>query len=200
MEMGLSLLAQSHFPNQFWDDAFLRSAYIINWLRTPLLSNESAFSKLFHQTPDYTLLRVFGCACNPLLRPYLPHKLAFKSKQCIFLGFSSNHIGYEQCFDPISHLVYLSCNVVFDEKSFHDQHRSLLLICHRPPLFPTYHNRPMSPLTRYLMFHVVQILVYLIHYLLHQCLPCRFRHQLLHSLGLPHLLSSHIARNETSEV
>jgi hypothetical protein len=124
MEMGLSLLAQSHLPTEFWVDAFSLFAYIINRLPTPILSNESPFFKLYHQQPDYSLLRVFRCACYPVLRPYTPHKLVFKSKQCIFLGFSSNHKGY-RCFDLVSRKVYLSRNVVFDESLFPAIHRSL---------------------------------------------------------------------------
>jgi transposase InsO family protein len=125
MEMGLSLLAQSHLPNLFWVDAFLHSAYIINRLPTPLLSNESPFSNLFQRSPNYSLFRVFGCAAYPLLRPYHPHKLAFKSKQCVFIGFSPHHKGY-RCLDPVTHRVYLSRNVVFDELLFPAQLRSLL--------------------------------------------------------------------------
>jgi hypothetical protein len=125
LEMGLLLLAQSHIPDVFWVDAVLHSAYIINRLPTPLLSNDSPFFKLFQHSPDYSLFRVFGCAAYPLLRPYLPHKLAFKSKQCVFIGFSSQHKGYH-CLDPVTHRVYLSYSVVFDEPSFPAQHRSLL--------------------------------------------------------------------------
>lgn len=124
MEMGLSLLAQSHLPNQFWVDAFLMSAYIINCLPMLVLSNDSPFSKLFHQTPGHMVLRVFGCACYPLLRPY------FRSKQCIFLGFTSNHKGY-RCFDPLSQRAYLSRNVRFDENLFPARHIS-------PPLQSTW--------------------------------------------------------------
>jgi transposase InsO family protein len=125
MEMGLSLLAQSHLPTLFWADAFLHSAYIINRLPTPLLSNESPYSKLFHRPPNYSLFRIFGCAAYPLLRPYLPHKLSFRSKQCIFLGFSPHHKGY-RCLDPVTNHVYLSRNVVFDETLFPVQQRSSL--------------------------------------------------------------------------
>lgn len=80
MEMGLSLLAQSHLPHRFWVDAFLHFAYIINRLPTPLLSNDSPYSKLFQGPPNYSLFLIFGCAAYPLLRPYIPHKLSFLNK------------------------------------------------------------------------------------------------------------------------
>jgi hypothetical protein len=41
--------------------------------------------------PSYSELRTFGCACYPYLRPYEDHKLAFRSKQCIFIGYVVTH-------------------------------------------------------------------------------------------------------------
>jgi hypothetical protein len=83
------------------------------------------FTKLFKAEPEYSNLRVFSCACYPLLRPYNKHKLEFRSKRCIFLGYSSNHKGY-RCMDPTTSRVYLSRNVVFDETCFPARRRSPL--------------------------------------------------------------------------
>jgi hypothetical protein len=41
----------------------------------------------------------------------------FRSKHCIFLGYSTNQRGY-RCLDPISRKVYVSSHVVFDESRF----------------------------------------------------------------------------------
>lgn len=117
MEVGLSLLAQSHLPTKFWVDAFMTAIYLINRTPTPVLDNISPYSKLFAQTPDYSFLRMFGCACYPLLRPYTPHKLTFCRKQCVFIGYSSHHHGYH-CLDTVAHKIYISCSVAFDEHTF----------------------------------------------------------------------------------
>ena len=117
METGLSLLAQSHLPTKYWVEAFLTGIYLINRTPTPVLGHISPYFKLFTQAPNYSFLRTFGCACYPLLRPYTKHKLAFRSKQCIFLGYSSQHHGY-RCLDPVSQKIYISRNVVFDELNF----------------------------------------------------------------------------------
>jgi transposase InsO family protein len=117
MDMGLTLLAQSHLPHSFWVDAFLTSIFIINRLPTPILDHDTPFTKLFGSSPDYTFLRTFGCACFPLLRPYTSHKLMFRSKWCIFPRYSSLHNGY-RCLDSFTHKVYISRHVTFDEKSF----------------------------------------------------------------------------------
>lgn len=103
LEMGLTLLAHSSLSNRFWVDAFLTTVYIINRLPTPVLDHDSAFAKLYNKAPDYQSLRVFGCRCYPLLRPYNSHKLEYRSKACVFLGYQ--HAGYK-CLDPVSNKVY----------------------------------------------------------------------------------------------
>jgi transposase InsO family protein len=116
-ETGLTLLAQSKLPPIYWVDAFLTAVYLINRMPTPVLENHSPFFKIFKHHPDYAFLKIFGCACYPLLRPYNSHKLAYRSKQCIFLGYSSNQKGY-RCLDPTTNHVYISRHVIFDETSF----------------------------------------------------------------------------------
>jgi transposase InsO family protein len=115
LETGLTILAHSGLSNRYWVDAFLTSVFIINRLPTPVLDHMSPYERLFHKSPDYSLLRVFGCKGFPLLRPYTAHKLEFRSKACVFLGYS--HAGY-RCLDPVTNRVYLSRNVTFDEQSF----------------------------------------------------------------------------------
>ena len=117
VETGLALLAQSHLHTKYWVDAFNTAVYLINRLPTPILHNVSPFFKLLQIQPNYSLLKVFGCSCFPLLRPYNAHKLLFRSKKCIFLGYSANHRGY-RCLDPSNSRIYISRNVVFNETSF----------------------------------------------------------------------------------
>ncbi|WVZ64164.1 hypothetical protein U9M48_013727 [Paspalum notatum var. saurae] len=99
VEVGLSLLAHAHMPLKFWDEAF------------------SLCKRLFNTKPDYTSLRVFGCSCWPNLRPYNNHKLAFRSKECTFLGYSNLHKGFKY-LDHSTGRVYISRDVVFDEEIF----------------------------------------------------------------------------------
>jgi hypothetical protein len=123
IETGLALLAQSHLPSKYWVEACLTAVYLINRMPSQTLQNVSPYTKLFKAEPSYSGLRVFGCACYPLLHPYNKHKLEFRSKQCIFLGYSSNHKGY-RCMDPTTSRVYLSRNVVFDENLFPAQKKA----------------------------------------------------------------------------
>ena len=101
----------------FWDEAFSTAVYLINRLPSKVIANDTPFHRLYDTKPDYTLLRTFGCAVWPNLRPYNQHKLAFRSKQCVFLGYSGLHKGYK-CLDPKEGRVYISRDVVFDEHVF----------------------------------------------------------------------------------
>ena len=67
--------------------------------------------------PDYNFLRTFGCVVWPNLRPYNSRKLEYRSKQCVFIGYSDMHKGFK-CLDPKEGRVYISRDVVFDESVF----------------------------------------------------------------------------------
>ena len=101
----------------FWSYAILTAVFLINLLPTLVLNFVSPWSKLFSASPDLSQLRVFGCACYPHLRPYSSHKLGHRTKECIFLGYSTSSKGY-LCLDPYSHHVYTSRHVLFNEAKF----------------------------------------------------------------------------------
>jgi hypothetical protein len=63
---------------------------------------------------DYKSLRIFGCACWPNLHPFNERKLQFRSKRCVFLGYSDKHKGFK-CFNVSVGHIYISWDVVFDE-------------------------------------------------------------------------------------
>ncbi|XP_060971854.1 retrovirus-related Pol polyprotein from transposon RE1 isoform X2 [Cannabis sativa] len=116
VESGLTLLAQAAMPLHFWWEAFLTATYLLNRMPTPVLKGKSPFQCLFNSTPDYTFLRVFGCACYPHLRPYNSQKLQFRSTKCLFIGYSPEHKGY-CCLHP-SGRTYITRNCLFDENEF----------------------------------------------------------------------------------
>jgi histone deacetylase 1/2 len=116
VEMGLSLLSHSHVPHTYWDNAFLMATYLINRLPTSPLGM-SPLEKLYNHVPDFSSLKIFGCACFPFLRPFNRNKLDFRSKRCVFLGYSNSHRGFK-CLDTSTGKVFVSRHVVFDEGSF----------------------------------------------------------------------------------
>jgi len=117
VEMGLTLLAHSSLLLKFWDEAFSTAVFLINRLPSRVIHGETPLERLYKQKPDYSFFRTFGCAVWPNLRPYNARKLQFRSKQCVFLGYSNLHKGFK-CLDPKEGRIYISRDVVFDEHVF----------------------------------------------------------------------------------
>jgi histone deacetylase 1/2 len=111
------LLAHASMPLKFWDEAFLIATFLINLLPSKVINNETHVERLLHTSPNYDSLRIFGCAYWPNLRPYNKRKLAYRSKLCVFLGYSPLHKGVK-CLDVNTGRVYISRDVVFDENVF----------------------------------------------------------------------------------
>jgi hypothetical protein len=84
---------------------------------TRVINMQTPLERLLGETPDYTYFKVFGCAYWPNLRPYNRYKLEFRSKKCVFLGYSPLHKGYKCLHVPSNHL-YISQDVDFDELVF----------------------------------------------------------------------------------
>lgn len=114
---GLALLAHSHIPLQYWDDALDTACYLINRLPSSVNPSKSPFELLFKKSPGFTLLRVFGCQCWPYLRPYNTHKMSFRSFSCVSLGYSKPHIGYK-CLHIATGRAYFSHHVIFNEDHY----------------------------------------------------------------------------------
>jgi len=92
---------------------------------------------VFRRTPDYNFLCTFGCLCFPFLRPYHAHKLDFRSSPCVFLGYSSSHLGY-RCLDLESDRIYVSRHVRFHENVFPFAKSEQVTSLPVPPTPPTY--------------------------------------------------------------
>ena len=156
VETGLTHLGHYKAPLKFWNYAFETSVYLINRMLTLVLQNKSMFECLFLQPPDYSFLRTFGCLYFSFLQPYNVHKLDYHSTPCVFLGYSSCHLGY-RCLDLSSDRIYISRHVRFHEHSFpflksdhvytitHSNPQSTP-ISHLPALtYFSSHNLPQTP-------------------------------------------------------
>lgn len=113
--MGLTLLSQASLLT-YWDYAFFTAVYLINRLPSASIQFQVPYTVLFKTKPDYKFLKVFGCACFPLLRPYHAHTLDFRSQECLFLGYSTSHKGY-RCLSSNGRL-FTSKDVLFNESRF----------------------------------------------------------------------------------
>ncbi|XP_058005676.1 uncharacterized protein LOC110640683 isoform X3 [Hevea brasiliensis] len=79
---------------KFWGEVALHAVYIINRLPILVLHNLSPFKKLFGQSPDYSILKPFGCVSFVLLQPHEHTKLEPRARLCCFLGYDIEHKGY----------------------------------------------------------------------------------------------------------
>lgn len=104
-------------PLKYHSEAFEAATFLNNRMPTAVSGGLSPLQKLFGVKPDYGALRVFGCACFPLLRPYNSYKLSYISTKCIFMGYILSEKGYK-CLDPTTHKVYIFKYVVFNENNF----------------------------------------------------------------------------------
>lgn len=109
-----ALLLSASCPDRFWGEAALTAVYTINRVPSSVLANISPFEKLFNKSPDYTLLRPFGCVSFVLLPPPERNKLEPRARLCCFLGYGVEHKGY-RCWDPISNRLRISRHVTFWE-------------------------------------------------------------------------------------
>ncbi|KAE8690319.1 hypothetical protein F3Y22_tig00110895pilonHSYRG00027 [Hibiscus syriacus] len=123
VETSLTLLAQASMPLTFWSHAVLSAVYLINKMPSKSLGNISPYQKLYEKVPDYNFLKIFGCQCFPNLRVFNTHKLDFRSKACVFLGYSPIHHGY-QCMDEHGR-IYVSRSVLFNEHIFPFAHKAV---------------------------------------------------------------------------
>ena len=63
LNVAKALIFQSHLPNMFWSYAVLHAVFLTNHIPLLILNNKSPYKLLYHKTPNYADLKVFGCLC-----------------------------------------------------------------------------------------------------------------------------------------
>ncbi|XP_031505644.2 retrovirus-related Pol polyprotein from transposon TNT 1-94 isoform X1 [Nymphaea colorata] len=110
-----ALLFQRNLPKQYWGDAVLTSAYLINRMPSRVLNGQTPHSMLPGSRPPFLLPpRVFGCVC--FIHDHSPYvkKLDPRSIKGVFVGYSPTQKGYK-CLDPTTGRVYVTKDVTFLE-------------------------------------------------------------------------------------
>lgn len=146
-------LAYASIPHKFGMKPF---SLPIFWLITfPLLSHKRNLPlKFFFIDRLITNFSVFVCVCWPILRPYNKHKLDYRARPCVFIGYNPSLVGYRSFHSP-PHWLCLhcsSCHLWWNCFSSPPHFLSLLkcslspsqsLFCH--PLFKSHRVPPLPP-------------------------------------------------------
>ena len=145
-----SLLAQAKLSPSYWVEALHVAVHLINIIPSAAIQNQIPHTVLFHQTPTYDHLRVFGCLCFPNLNHSHLSKLSPRSTPCLFLGYPSQHRGY-RCLNLKTNKIILSRHVYFDEdklpaaetKNDGSKYHFLDHQDEPAPIFKTIHTKPL---------------------------------------------------------
>ena len=94
MDMTRCLLAQSSLPPSFWGEALNTANHIRNRCPSKSLGGKTAYEKWIAKAPDVSYFREFGSRVFTLDRSPTKGKLDPRSKEGIFVGYSSERKGY----------------------------------------------------------------------------------------------------------
>lgn len=117
LNVARTLLFQSNIPLAYWSDYVLTAIFLINRTPSPLLNDITPYEMMLHKSPDYSLLRNFGCLYYVYTLQKDRIKFSPRARPCAFLGYPSGFKGYE-VLDLDTHSVSISRHVVFHEHVF----------------------------------------------------------------------------------
>ena len=109
----------SNVPKQYWGEAVLTAAYLINRLPSRILSFQTPCQVLLKSFPNTRIIthfstKVFGCSAFVHVNQQNRSKLDPRSVKCIFVGYSPNQKGYK-CYFPATKKFFISMDITFIE-------------------------------------------------------------------------------------
>jgi hypothetical protein len=114
MNMVRCMLSGKQVPNTFWPEAVNWTVHILNRSPTFAMRSKTPEEAWSGIKPSVSHFRVFGCISHIHVPDNKRVKLDNKSRKCIFFGVSDESKAY-RLFDPISHKIIISRDVVFEE-------------------------------------------------------------------------------------
>lgn len=113
LERVRCLLSNAGLSKEFWGEAVMTAAYLVNRCPSSTISFKTPLEKWTDKPPNLENLRVFGCVAYAHSRE---GKLDKRAKKCMFLGYPQGIIGYRLWYlEKGEEKCLISRDVVFDE-------------------------------------------------------------------------------------
>ena len=107
------MLKDKSLPLELWGEAINTCVYVLNRSSTKSLQGKMPDEMWSGKKPKLSHLRIFGSIVH-VKTPGALGKLEDRSKEMVFVGYERGTKGY-RCFNPTTHKVHLSRDVIFDE-------------------------------------------------------------------------------------
>jgi hypothetical protein len=126
LDVTRALLFHKSVPKQYWGEAVLTAAHLINRLPSPILDFKSPTEILTTFFPHFKISnnlipRIFGSVAFVHIHSPNRGKLDPRAIRCIFIGYSSTQKGYK-CFHPSTRKFFVSSDVTFVENESFFEH------------------------------------------------------------------------------
>jgi hypothetical protein len=118
-ERTVSMLHHSRPMEDFWDEALLTAVHIINMSLSKPLRLKIPQELWTRKKSNYEKLRIVKCKAYALVSKVEHHKLKSWSQKCIFLGYGRDGSFSYRLWDPETHQLVRSLDVVFNEFTMH---------------------------------------------------------------------------------
>jgi hypothetical protein len=118
LDITRALLFHKHVPKQYWGEAVLTAAHLINRLPTLVFYFKNPIGYLTSFFPNFNasndiIPRIFGSVA--FVHSQNRGKLDPRALRCIVIGYSSTQKGYK-CYHPSIRGFYVNVDDSFDEK------------------------------------------------------------------------------------
>ncbi|CAL8162095.1 unnamed protein product [Prunus armeniaca] len=125
-----SMLSEKKIPKIFWLEAVNWTVHVLNRSPTFAVKNQTPEEAWSGVKPTVEYFKVFGCVSHVHVLDSKRTKLDDKSLRCVLLGVSEESKAY-RLYDPVSHKILVSRDIVFEEDKSWDwdkRHEEVILV------------------------------------------------------------------------
>src|SRR5579871_5853366 len=115
MEKARSLLHANELGYEFWAEAVATSIYLKNRSPTVAVKGKTPYEVWFGKKSSLYNLRIFRCIAYIYISDEKRTKLDWKSRKCIFLGYSRSN--QYQIWDLEQKKLYFAKDIIFNKSN-----------------------------------------------------------------------------------